>query len=632
MRSIFVLFIALSLLLSGCGTLEIWLETSPPEIPDVPLGPGAGGQPTAEPGLSLSSSSEEIRRAMLESAANWLSIWMDGTISHPAMDGTNQMVPDLHEQVWIDQTTTRFRILTGMPNGNVQTFKASDGLSILEIDLQTGRSQSTLLPEFAKVKQFVPTLEPGQVYPQPLWGQMGSPISLLAFPSDFAQSEGTFRPLAMETVAGREALVAEWTYSTNDLPSWRVWLDTETAVILKMQTFGKEGSGVVQSETVVNQIRYDDVFANFLFRAPASLPQFSDVTGRPLTESEPAPTTSSDPDPLREVYIFAFDPSAGNENIQLMRVRGSCVAGFIPCPQAESIETPFDLKFNLMPLIWAPAGDAAAFSHPISEDGSRSALFLFEPGERSWLQLAEFNYIDPPYWSPDGSWLAFRVQDGAGGDEIYAVRRDGSQLTNLSANENLPRDGQPYVLNGWIGNNAILRGRGDQMVYLVEIEDGLVKPLFETPWAKSDFVPSPDGYFLAYADMSGPSTILKLLTPDGNTTRELADLQNASIYPIVWSPDGKSLAFASMTGNPADGQNVYVVNPGANSLQQVYRSSSATINHLAFSPDGKHLLFQDDDAAGRHIFVIDLATLEQRMLQVPNLPLDWWWLMPSWRN
>jgi Tol biopolymer transport system component len=164
------------------------------------------------------------------------------------------------------------------------------------------------------------------------------------------------------------------------------------------------------------------------------------------------------------------------------------------------------------------------------------------------------------------------------------------------------------------------------------VEDGSVTPLFDTPLAKSDLVtPSPDGYFLAYTEASDQNIALKLLTPDGKTARDLTTFQGGSIYPIVWSPDGTSLAFARFTSDPAGGQDVFVIRQDGSNLQQVYHSNSGSINSLSFSPDGEHLLFQDDDATGQHIFVVDLATLEQHMLQVPNLPLDWWWLAPSWR-
>jgi Tol biopolymer transport system component len=356
------------------------------------------------------------------------------------------------------------------------------------------------------------------------------------------------------------------------------------------------------------------------------------MDGNSLTASEPAPTASSDPDPLREVYFFTSDHNYGNEKIQLVRVPGSCAAGLSPCPEAEVISTPFDLNFSLTDLVWSPNGDAAAFVYPISEDGNKSGLFLFDPQAQTWQSLAEFNFIDPPFWSSDGTWLAFRVQDGEGSDEVYAIRRDGSGLTNLLANEKLPSDGVPYALSGWINNHVILHSRSSGTIYLLRPEDGTVTPLFDTPLAKSDLVvPSPDGYFLAYTDASDQKIALKLLTPDGKPIRDLTSFQGGSIYPIVWSPDGASLAFARITNDPANGQDVYVINQDGSNLQQVYHSNFGSINGLNFSPDGRYLLFQDDDATGRHIFVIDLSTLEQHMLHVPNLPLDWWWLAPSWR-
>ncbi|HSK66109.1 MAG TPA: hypothetical protein VK888_04210, partial [Anaerolineales bacterium] len=342
MRRPVTLFIALSLLLSACGTLEISLETPPPAITDIPV--GFASEVTAKPGLSLNSTSEEIRRAMLESATNWQSIWMDGTFI--GFDpGATEPHPVLREQVWIDLPTSRFRSLTGYVDGPMEKLKISDGAAVLEMNLQTGQSQSNPLPDLGPEKQFVPEYQQGYVYPQPLWGQMGTTVSLLAFPSDFAQSEGTFKPLAMELVAERETLVVEWNYAQNDLPSWRAWLDTQTAVILKMQNFGKEGAETVQSESVINQVIYDGVFDDSLFRPPSVPPQFSDMDGNSLTASEPAPTASSDPDPLREVYFFTSDHNYGNEKIQLVRVPGSCAAGLSPCPEAEVISTPFDLKF-----------------------------------------------------------------------------------------------------------------------------------------------------------------------------------------------------------------------------------------------------------------------------------------------
>ena len=626
MQRTFMALIVLSLLLSACGTLEVSIATPASENPMDRIPPS-----TDEPNLSMSSSSDEIQRAMLESATKWKSIWMDGTITQYAPDGGDAPLPVSREQVWIDLSTNRFRVLTGSAEGGAESYLACDGTTIIELDLKSGQSQSRPLPELSQIRQFVPTLEPGFAYPQPLWGQMGTRLSQLAFTSDFAQNEGVFKPVAIEVVAERETLAVEWTYVQNDLPSWRIWLDMKTAVILKFQEFGKGGGEELQGERVVNQVIFDDVFADSLFDIQiASLPQFSDVSGKPLKPTEAAPAFSID-DPLGEVYFFMTDHQYGNETIKLMRLPGSCAAGQSPCPEADEIPLPFLPNFAIPSLAWSRKGDAAAFSYPVNEDGNRTGLFLFDPEQQTWQSLAEFNYIDPPLWSPDGTRLAFRAQDGNGSDEIYAIHRDGTRLTNLSANEKLPVDGNPYVLNGWINGNVVLRGRND-MVFLLRVEDGFVKPLFDSPWAKSNFVPSPDGSFLAYFDGVDQKTILKLITPDGKPLRDLASFQSVSIYPIAWSPDGTQLAFAKTSSDLSAGQDVYVIGQDGRNLQQVYHSNFASINDLIFSPDGKYLLLHDDDATGRHVFVVNLSTLNQRMIQAPGLPLDWWWLMPSWRR
>jgi WD40 repeat protein len=629
MRKVFLTAILFGVLLSGCGTLEISIETTP--VGNSVLPQAAIITATPDPVLSMSAASEEIRQVMLESATKWKSVWMDGTVANYAMEGTDSQTAATREQVWIDLPTSRFRVQMGPVDGDVEKYLASDGLGILEMDLLSGQSQSRPLPDFAKAGQFVPTPGPDTAYPQPLWGQMGTPLSQLAFTSDFAQSAGTFKPVTTEAVAGRQALVVDWTFAQNQLPSWRMWLDTETGVVLKIQTYDKQGGSVIRSEAVVNKISFNRVFDSSLFGNPSSLPKFSDVNGTSLNPESPAPPAPAGPDALHGVYFFVFDHNYGNEKTQLLRVPGSCAAGLISCPEAEVINPPSDLKFSVTSLVWSPDGSRAAFPYPTSADGNRAALFLFDPQEQTWTSIAEFNYIDPPVWSPDGDWLAFRAQDGAGRDEIYIVHPDGTGLANLSANENLPAEGQPYILNGWINNNVILRGRND-IVYLVRADYPKVKQLFDTPWKKSNFVPSPDGYFLAYVDVNDQSAALKLLTPDGRITRELAAFEKASIYPLVWAPDGRQLAFVKMTNDITLGQDLYIIGTDGHGLQQIYHSDTSSMIGLGYSPDGKYLIFEDSDAAGRHIYVIDLATMEKHLLAIPNLPLDWWWMAPSWQR
>jgi hypothetical protein len=467
---------------------------------------------------------------------------------------------------------------------------------------------------------------------------MGTQLSQLAFTSDFAQNEGTFKPVKTEFVADRETVVVEWTYMQNDLPSWRVWLDVETALILKMQTFGKGGGETVQTEAVVNQVIYDDQFADALFRAPASLPQFGDVSGGASGPVETGSEASSGRDALGELYFFTLPHQAG-QSVQLVRLPGLCAAGLADCPRLETVEPPFPLNFTLTALSWSPDGNLAAFAYPDNPNGTPYKLWLFDPAAGTWTSLFEYAYIDPPFWSPDGEWIAFRVQNGSGGEEVYVIRKNGTGLKNLTFESSLPIEDRPYVMDGWITSNIIVRSAKpgkEGTVYLIRVADGRVQPMFETLLTKSVFVPSGNGAWLAYDDYDYDSQkhTLFVMEPDGANPIELTSLSGGMIYPIVWSPDSNQLAFAYYTDfvqGTDPRADVYVVDRRGKDLKQVYQG--VTVGGVMFSPDGKYLLINETNSpTGGHLFMVDLETLDQRILQAPGLSLDTDWIMSSWRR
>ena len=587
--------------------------------------------------LSMDSTSDEIQQAMLVSATKWKTIFMDGVVTWNDTTGNNQPPQVFHQQVWIDQLKFRFRYLNGPQNGAADYFKASDGATILEMDLKTGQTQSSSMPDFSlQTPQFVPTLTPGMAYPQPLWGQMGSPLGELAYSSDFAQNEGTFKPVALDQVAGRQTLVVDWTYAKNTQPSFRAWLDTATAVILKKQDFGKSGGDTVQSEISVQNVTYDAALDDSLFSAPAVTPRFADSNGAMPTLPVAATALPSGQDAQGELYFFTL-PHKPGENIQLVRLPGSCVEALAACPQLESVAAPFPFNFNLSPLAWSPDGKLAAFAYPDNANGTPYKLWIFDPAADTWKSLAEFPFIDPPYWSPDGTWLAFRVQDGKGGEDVYAVHRDGSELKNLTANGKLPVAGRPYVMDGWLTENIIVRSGipGAQgSVYLIRASDGAVQPMFETLFTKAVFFPSKDGAFLAFDsyDENSQKHVLKISEPDGANAIDGATFSGGSLYPIVWSPDTSHIAFAHFTtstnGNPS--AIVYVVGRDGRGLAQIYQG--VTVGSLQFSPDGKFVLVEETTTpTGGHLFAVNLDTLEQHILSAPGLTLDTDWYAPSWR-
>ncbi len=626
-RKITPLLLALSLFLASCGTLEISFDVTPASAGNET--PDSTPEPVVR--LSMDSTSEEIYIAMLESAANWQTIWMDGTLKSFSPQG--ELLQAERHQLWLDQMEVRFRLVAGPAEGAATTFRVGDRMTILEIDLLTGQNTSNPAPAGDYTSQYIPPRTPGMAYPNPISSLIHDRLAEMAFPSDYAQSEGAFTPVAIELVAGRQALVVDWTYAQSQQPSRRLWLDVEKVVILKMQSFDKGGGGPLNAEYVVEEVVFDADFDPQLFSlSPSALPGFSDVNGGMPAPVETEAVPPSGDDPLGEVYFFVSDRTYPAPNIDLVRLPGSCVAGLSACPSPEKLDTPFRLAFSLSPLVWSPDASLAALAYPISDDGNTAGLFVFDPADDSWSKIAEFPFIDPPLWSPKGDWLAFRVQDGLGGEWLYAVHPDGSGLVNVSGFEGLPANEAPFVLDGWLGENLLLRPMvpaQEGKTYRVRVTDGFVEPLFGTYLTKSNFIVSPNGQWLAYMDYDDTSPVqtLKLLKPDGTELRDLAVFPGGAIQTLVWSPDSDKLAFIHMTD--AMGYDVYLVNPDGSGLRQVYSPQDAT--RMQFSPDGAYLLVEGLDGTGQHLTVVDLSTLEARLLQVPGLRLDTDWIAASWR-
>jgi len=632
MKKLFTLLFILTFSLSACGTLEVKLE--PTTVESQP----AADLPTPTPAastLSMASTSEEIQQFMLTSATRWQTLFLDGTVYN--YDRDSNVVYSMRQQAWIDQMNARFRVLSGPVDGEAAAFKASDGVNILTIDLKSGATDTSEMSPGTNQPQYVPPLEPGMAYPNPLWSQIGEPLAQLAFPSDFAQNTGIFKPVGMESLLGRSAITVEWTYAHAENPTFRAWLDLQTGIILKMQNYGKGDETLLQTEMTLTQIALDVATDPALFRVPAETPRFSDVDGVPLVPLETGPAVPSGQDALGDLYFFTLPHQAG-QMPQLVRLPGSCVVGLNPCPQVETIPLPFALNFNLSPLAWSPDGKYAALSYPANGNGMPQNLYLYDPTANTWTALTQFPYIDPPFWSPDGTWIAFRTQDGQGGEDVFVVRRDGSDQRNLTASGKLPANARPYVMDGWLTENIILRSAlpgKEGTVYLVRASDGTVRPLFDTLMTKASFFPAPDGSALAFDeyDYVSQKHILMVTEPDGAHPVDLATFSGGSLYPIVWSPDRARVAFVYYTsfanGNPT--ADVYIVGRDGRGLSQVYKG--VTVGRVLFSPDGNYLLIEETTSpTGGHLFVVNLSTLESHMLQAPGLSLDSDWYAPSWRK
>lgn len=335
-----------------------------------------------------------------------------------------------------------------------------------------------------------------------------------------------------------------------------------------------------------------------------------------------------------ELYFF-LQPRQGGGTIELVKVSAACISDPVNCPPMERIAVPFAFNFTINALAWSPDGRYAAFSYSANPTGTPTQLWLFDAEAKTWRALAEFPYIDPPFWSPDGAWIAFRTQDGVGGEEVFIIRPDGTELKNIAAD--LPVDGRPYIMDGWYTENVIMRSAlpgAAGNIYLVRAANGQSRPMFETLLTKAQFIASPDAGFFAYDeyDYTSQNHSVKVMEPDGANAETIAQFTGGSIYPMIWSPDASLIAF-NYYGNLAGGNasaEVFIIPRTGGELKSVYKGN--TVGRLLFSPNGKYLLVEETtSSSGGHLFLVDLATSNVSILQAPGLSTDFDWYAPSWR-
>jgi Tol biopolymer transport system component len=356
--------------------------------------------------------------------------------------------------------------------------------------------------------------------------------------------------------------------------------------------------------------------------SPTPASYFDSVTdSAPSTDSSlPVNQTQSSPNANQEIgdIYFFLQPRTAGKSIELVKISGTCVYDS-NCPLLEKIQVPFQFNFVINALTWSPDGKYAAFSYPDSLNGTPTKLWIFDADAKTWTSIAQFPFIDPPFWSAENL-IAFRAQDGLGNEDVYVINPDGSALRKISAN--LPKENQPYVMDGWAKESVLIRSALTQKIFFVNI-NGDVQEKFN-----KQVIASPNGEYFVYDDFDSNTNMhtLKLTTDFVNHT-SLTQFPSG-FYPIAWSPDNDLIAFNIYNAN--NQAEVYVISNTGQNLKLIYQGT--TIGRLLFSPNGKYLLVEKTTSiSGGHLFLINLATLEQKMLQAPGLSTDYDWYAPSWR-
>jgi hypothetical protein len=274
---------ALMILLAACGappsatpTREV--ATQAPVVsaqPDIPPS-STPEQPAASPTattpaatlapLDLTTDLETIRLRMLHSHENWRSIWVQLHLVEYPPEGSDQLIRLQRVQVWIRQPAEVWLLSGSWGDVPPDIFFVSDGVRFLEADLRAGTTEEGDVAPSILEPFFPPEGITDTITLHPLEGMIGFPAGQMLFPAGLAQRQGTYELIGEDTVAGRAALIVDFTPQPTGLISDRFRIDALTGLILRHQVLGKTGGGErVESEISVGPIVYDPEIPDGLF-------------------------------------------------------------------------------------------------------------------------------------------------------------------------------------------------------------------------------------------------------------------------------------------------------------------------------------------------------------------------------
>jgi outer membrane lipoprotein-sorting protein len=254
MKKFIVTFMIL-LVLSGCS-LTGNPTTAPANQAVSPVIEHATPTPIPPPELS---GALEIQQLMLQSHTHWKSLQANAIASLYPPAGMNGETQNTSVQVWIEQPG-KARVIAGPPDLAPTHIFLSDG--------QNTRNDSdppSPLPPSVLDTFNAPTALTDTVTPHPLSGYLGTSVSDLIFPTGLAQRGGEYRLIGKESFANREVYLVEWGREPGQLID-RFWVDTQTGVILRHQSYGKQDSVTPVSDVRLTSIQFDQDLPDDLFR------------------------------------------------------------------------------------------------------------------------------------------------------------------------------------------------------------------------------------------------------------------------------------------------------------------------------------------------------------------------------
>jgi dipeptidyl aminopeptidase/acylaminoacyl peptidase len=264
------------------------------------------------------------------------------------------------------------------------------------------------------------------------------------------------------------------------------------------------------------------------------------------------------------------------------------------------------------------------YQHRLSPDGERIA-FIWNREELAdvyvmsakggWPGRVSLNRISTPYWwdrapqwSPDGRWLAFRMNG-----HVHLLDMKGGIPFKLP----LPLDASASP--AWLpdSNRLVITLRPDEFprLYLTDRNGTFLRALTPDHGEDADPRPSPDGKFVAYVhwpDDDRNRRDIRIADLASGTTRVLVGAPKMKDWFPRWSPDSQWIAFLSQRTNH---NQVWLIRPDGTGLRQL-TDLGTNIEEFSWSPDGTRLAIIVNRRGKLDLAVTDIKSGKTENLKV----------------
>jgi Tol biopolymer transport system component len=213
----------------------------------------------------------------------------------------------------------------------------------------------------------------------------------------------------------------------------------------------------------------------------------------------------------------------------------------------------------------------------------------------------------PP--SPFGEKIAF-VSDRNGQPQVYVINSDGSDLLELTEEENGAKV-LGWTRAGWLA--FVMWPEGQPVVYVMNAEGQERTPLSGLPGDGLSYAWTVDGRYVAISRSMSGNLDLFVMGYDGSQGGITAPSPGREDHPS-WSPDGNRLVFVS-DRDQREGD-LYIVNRDGTGLTRLTDDALSEADP-AWSPDGDHIAFvATTDPRGHrgNIFVIGVDGSDRQQL------------------